>query len=132
MYPETRKCPLTGCEGLPCARLEDDDESRWSLDMAQWERERIQQEVLARSPLADGWPWGYLRSVEVAYDGQIVHRWQQGPCPVCSGHTHELAELVEYMRRDRVTIQGWPRNIADRPERITYYPHRGGWHRGSH
>jgi hypothetical protein len=28
---ETRACPPLGCEGLPCARLEDDDESRWSL-----------------------------------------------------------------------------------------------------
>jgi hypothetical protein len=37
MYPETRRCPITGCESLPCARLEDDDESRWALDMVTWQ-----------------------------------------------------------------------------------------------
>lgn len=26
----TRRCPVSGCEGLPCARIEDDDESRWA------------------------------------------------------------------------------------------------------
>lgn len=128
MYPETRKCPLTGCEGLPCARLEDDDESRWSLDMAQWERERVQQEVLTRSPLADGWPYGYLRSVEVHEDGRIVHRWEVGPCPVCSGHTRELAALVEHMRRSQIRTLSWPLNINSRP--VVFWP--WGARHGSH
>jgi len=37
---DTRRCPISGCLGLPCARFEDDDESRWALDMAQWRAER--------------------------------------------------------------------------------------------
>lgn len=32
----TRRCPITGCEDLPCARFESKDESRWALDIAQW------------------------------------------------------------------------------------------------
>lgn len=34
----TRYCPISGCDDLPCARFEDDDESRWDLDKLEWER----------------------------------------------------------------------------------------------
>jgi hypothetical protein len=33
----TRKCPISGCVDLPCARFETEDESRWDLDRIEWE-----------------------------------------------------------------------------------------------
>jgi hypothetical protein len=36
----TRRCPLTGCVGLPCARFESNDATRWYLDELVWAARR--------------------------------------------------------------------------------------------
>jgi hypothetical protein len=35
----TRACPASGCKDLPCARFEDDDESRWAAEIVEWTKD---------------------------------------------------------------------------------------------